>query len=97
MESLREHPLVGAHCHSISPKLQELRSWPVAGFEAIRNRTFVRWVKFSAVGGIGGQLAALTIFRSWLKLEYLLATGLTVEIAVIHNFLWHERFTCLTG
>ena len=36
MESLREHPFVGAHCHSISPKLQELRSWPVAGFEAIR-------------------------------------------------------------
>ena len=64
-----------------------------------RNRTFVRWDKFSAVGGIGigVQLAALTIFRSWLKLEYLLATGLTVEIAVIHNFLWHERFTCLTG
>jgi putative flippase GtrA len=23
----------------------------------------------------------------------LLATGLAVEIAVIHNFLWHERFT----
>jgi putative flippase GtrA len=28
-----------------------------------------------------------------LKLDYLLATGLAVEIAVIHNFLWHERFT----
>jgi putative flippase GtrA len=25
--------------------------------------------------------------------DYLLATGLAVEIAVIHNFLWHERFT----
>ena len=39
------------------------------------------------------QLAALAILRSWLKLDYLLATGLAVEIAVIHNFLWHERFT----
>jgi len=39
------------------------------------------------------QLAALAVFRSWLKLDYLLATGLAVEIAVIHNFLWHERFT----
>jgi len=26
-------------------------------------------------------------------MDYLLATGLAVEIAVIHNFLWHERFT----
>ena len=39
------------------------------------------------------QLATLSVFRSWLKLDYLLATGLAVEIAVIHNFLWHERFT----
>jgi putative flippase GtrA len=52
-------------------------------------------MKFNAVGGIGiaVQLAALAVFRSWLKLDYLLATGLAVEIAVIHNFLWHERFT----
>jgi putative flippase GtrA len=52
-------------------------------------------MKFNSVGGIGigVQLAALAIFRSWLKLDYLLATGLAVEIAVIHNFLWHERFT----
>ncbi len=59
------------------------------------HRTFLRWLKFNAVGviGIGVQLAALAIFRSELKLDYLLATGLAVEIAVIHNFLWHERFT----
>jgi len=60
-----------------------------------RHRTVLRWIKFNAVGGIGivVQLAALAILRSWLKLDYLLATGLAVEIAVIHNFLWHERFT----
>jgi len=59
------------------------------------NQTFLRWMKFNAVGGIGigVQLAALAAFRSWLKLDYLLATGLAVEIAVIHNFVWHERFT----
>ena len=59
-----------------------------------RQRLF-RWLKFNAVGGIGiaVQLAALAVFRSWLKVDYLLATGLAVEIAVIHNFLWHERFT----
>ena len=57
--------------------------------------TVLRWIKFNVVGsiGIGVQLATLAIFRSELKLDYLLATGLAVEIAVIHNFLWHERFT----
>jgi len=52
-------------------------------------------MKFNAVGGIGigVQLAALAVLRSWLKLDYLLATVLAVEIAVIHNFLWHERYT----
>ena len=60
-----------------------------------QKHTLLRWVKFNAVGGlgIGVQLAALAVFRSWLKLDYLLATGLAVEVAVIHNFLWHERFT----
>jgi putative flippase GtrA len=60
-----------------------------------RHRTILRWIKFNAVGGVGivVQLAALSVFRSWLKLDYLLATGLAVEIAVVHNFLWHERFT----
>lgn len=58
-------------------------------------QTFFRWMKFNAVGGIGigVQLVALAVFRSWLKLDYLLATGLAVEIAVFHNFLWHERYT----
>jgi putative flippase GtrA len=47
------------------------------------------------VGGVGilVQLGALAVFRSWLQLDYLPATGLAVEIAVVHNFLWHERFT----
>ena len=58
-------------------------------------QSFLRWMKFNAVGGVGiaVQLAALAVFRSWLKLDYLLATGLAVEIAAIHNFLWHERYT----
>jgi putative flippase GtrA len=60
-----------------------------------RNRACLRWLKFNIVGGIGigVQIVALTIFRSWLRFDYLLATGLAVEIAVIHNFLWHERYT----
>jgi putative flippase GtrA len=55
----------------------------------------LRWLKFNLVGGVGiaVQLLALTVFRSRLHLDYLLATALAVETAVIHNFLWHERFT----
>ncbi len=36
IESLRQHPLVGARYHLNAPQLHNLRSWPVAGFEAIR-------------------------------------------------------------
>lgn len=55
----------------------------------------VRWLKFNAVGaiGIGVQLAVLTALKSGLGLNYLLATALAVEATVLHNFLWHERFT----
>jgi putative flippase GtrA len=55
----------------------------------------VRWLKFNAVGaiGIGVQLAVLTALKSGLGLNYLLATALAVESAVLHNFFWHERFT----
>ena len=55
----------------------------------------MRWLKFNFVGliGIGLQLAMLSLFRSALHFDYMLATALAVEVAVIHNFLWHERFT----
>jgi putative flippase GtrA len=55
----------------------------------------IRWLKFNFVGGIGigVQLAVLTALKSGLHFNYLLATTLAVEAAVIHNFLWHERFT----
>jgi toxin ParE1/3/4 len=36
VDSLREHPQIGARYRSRKPDLQELRSWPVAGFETIR-------------------------------------------------------------
>lgn len=53
-----------------------------------------RLLRFSLVGAIGiavqlGVLAALVA----MKMNYLLATGLAVEAAVLHNFLWHQRFT----
>jgi putative flippase GtrA len=60
-----------------------------------RRQTGVRWLKFNAVGG-GGiivQLAALAVFKSALQMSYLTATALAVEVAIIHNYFWHERFT----
>jgi putative flippase GtrA len=52
-------------------------------------------LKFNAVGalGIGVQLAVLFALKSGLQLGYLPATMLAVEAAVVHNFLWHERYT----
>lgn len=36
IQALRRHPFVGPRIGSSNPKFQDLRSWPVAGFEAIR-------------------------------------------------------------
>jgi plasmid stabilization system protein ParE len=36
IQSLSENPHVGPRYSSSKPRLQDLRSWPVAGFEAIR-------------------------------------------------------------
>jgi putative flippase GtrA len=57
--------------------------------------TVCRWLKFNAVGALGTivQLTVLLGVKSGLHLSYLLATALAVEAAVIHNFLWHERYT----
>ena len=61
----------------------------------IGRRITLRWLKFNAVGalGIGVQLAVLFALKSGLQLGYLPATMLAVEAAVVHNFLWHERYT----
>jgi putative flippase GtrA len=54
-----------------------------------------RWLKFNFVGaiGIGVQFAAFALMDRGLGLPYLIATGFAVETAVLHNFVWHERFT----
>jgi putative flippase GtrA len=57
--------------------------------------SWIRWWKFNTVGAMGivVQLVALTLLKSGLHLNYLLATVSAVEAAVIHNFFWHERYT----
>ena len=60
-----------------------------------RHSTAVRWLKFNLVGGLGiaVQIFVLVVLKAGLHFDYLVATALAVEAAVVHNFLWHERFT----
>lgn len=44
-------------------------------------------------GGIVVQLTALAILKSRFGMSYLPATALAVELAILHNFFWHERWT----
>jgi len=57
--------------------------------------TLLRWCKFNVVGGMGilVQFAALFLLKSVLHFNYLGATAIAVEAAVVHNFVWHEQFT----
>ena len=56
---------------------------------------FVRWGKFNLVGAMGMvvQLAALALFSRLAAGHYLFATAAAIEIAVVHNFVWHLHFT----
>ena len=53
------------------------------------------WLKFNAVGlmGMSVQLVVLTALKSGLGVNYLVATVIAVEVAVLQNFMWHERWT----
>jgi dolichol-phosphate mannosyltransferase len=67
---------------------------PRSKFEEESNQ-LRRWLTFNLVGGLGiliqlSTLAALTIGTG---VHYLVATGLAVEVTVVHNFFWHERWT----
>ena len=54
-----------------------------------------RWVKFHMVGLLGMcvHLSMLSLFNRGFGMEPAIATALAVEMAVLHNFAWHERFT----
>ena len=57
--------------------------------------TFVRWWKFNLVGAMGMvvQLAALAVISRCAPGHYLYASAAAVELAVLHNFVWHVHFT----
>ena len=54
-----------------------------------------RWIAFNGVGGLGiaVQLGMLTLLLRRFDVSYLWATAIAVECAVLHNFIWHQRWT----
>lgn len=60
-----------------------------------RKAIFHRWVRFSAVGatGIFVQVVMLALLLRVTGMHYLAATALAVEASVLHNFIWHRRWT----
>lgn len=56
----------------------------------------MHWIKFNVVGvlGFGLQTGALFLFtHAAPQIGYLAATAGAVELAVLHNFVWHQRWT----
>ena len=56
---------------------------------------FHRWLAFNAVGmaGVILQLGVLAALVHLVGVHYLLATVIAVEAAILHNFVWHQRWT----
>ena len=54
-----------------------------------------RFVAFATVGiaGFFIQVASLVVFVSVTRWQLLVATVASVAVAVLHNFVWHERWT----
>jgi len=52
-------------------------------------------VRYNAIGlmGLGLQLILLYFLTQFVHLNYFVATLFAVQCALIHNFLWHQRWT----
>ena len=57
--------------------------------------TLIRWGKFNGVGAMGMvlQLTALAVFERCAPGHYLVASAAAVELAILHNFVWHLHYT----
>jgi putative flippase GtrA len=55
----------------------------------------MRFGRFNLVGLLGAalQLILIAVLTHGIHLKTIVATPIAVEIVVLHNFLWHERFT----
>jgi putative flippase GtrA len=55
----------------------------------------LRYWKFNLVGAMGMvvQLAALALLNRRAPGHYLVATAAAIELALLHNFVWHVHYT----
>ncbi|HEY3040288.1 MAG TPA: GtrA family protein [Pyrinomonadaceae bacterium] len=56
----------------------------------------LHWIKFNVVGVLGFALQSGALFvltHTAPHLSYLAATVVAVELAVLNNFIWHQRWT----
>jgi len=59
------------------------------------NRIWTRFARFGLVGAMGVAVnsAVLFVAHGVVGLPLLVASPLAVEIAILHNFIWNERWT----
>ncbi len=57
--------------------------------------TLLRWGKFNLVGALGMvvQMGALAVLHHFAPNHDLLASAAAVELAILHNFVWHLHYT----
>ncbi len=56
----------------------------------------LHWIKFNLVGVVGFVLQSGALFiltHTAPRFSYLAATAVAVELAVLNNFVWHQRWT----
>jgi dolichol-phosphate mannosyltransferase len=56
----------------------------------------IHWIKFNVVGVLGFALQSVALFvltHTAYSIGYLTATAVAVELAVLNNFVWHQRWT----
>jgi dolichol-phosphate mannosyltransferase len=56
----------------------------------------LHWLKFNVVGLLGFALQTAVLFlltHTAYSISYLAATAVAVELAVLNNFVWHQRWT----
>lgn len=87
-------PLASSRSAVFSPTARGISRAEQRKFGGVSS-TLKRWLKFNFVGGIGigVQFVALFFLRGVLGFDYMFATAIAVEAAVVHNFVWHEQFT----
>ena len=94
VNSIPRNALASKELREIERQKSEKES-DAEGGNSISPSKLVRFSKFNLVGAIGiaVQFSALFLLKNVFNFNYLVATALAVETAVLHNFCWHERFT----